>query len=277
MRDHVQLDACPPPSGFGFGCLDRSPEAFDGADGGSCLLLTDEGAREQSRFFEVGDGLLVVEARRLKSEDDYRRSETELRVPDQEGRRLRQPLASCHQLHVLLFDILRKIRIGHVDRAHSQRSRDAQPIPVLTGEGGKVLKAWSTGVDNAEGRDIVCTGQTAFSYLTGGPSLKSVDAVRPLLSYEDIFDLAWGLAVDFEFALLTGFAPRGTVGGSSFWDLATWDLSPWSLETTRQKLWRTPRVKPGYCYSLVLQVTSGLGSVSWSGHDFLINRGGALG
>ena len=144
-------------------------------------------------------------------------------------------------------------------------------------DGGKVLKAWSTGVDNDEGRDIVCTGQTAFSYLTGGPSLKSVDAVRPLLSYEDIFDLAWGLAVDFEFALLTGFATRGTVGETSFWNLATWDLSPWSLETTRQKLWRTPRVKPGYCYSLVLQVTSGLGSVSWSGHDFLINRGGALG
>jgi len=144
-------------------------------------------------------------------------------------------------------------------------------------EGGKVFKAWSTEDANDDGYPIVCTGQTAFSYLSKSAGLKTVDAVRPLLAYDEKYDLAWGLAVDFEFpAKFTGFASSSLIIGQAIWDEATWDLSAWSLQSARQKLWRTPSCRPGYAFSLILRVTSGIARVAWSGHDFLVNTAGPL-
>jgi len=144
-------------------------------------------------------------------------------------------------------------------------------------DAGTVYKAWSTGVQSDSLAPIVCTGQTAYSYLGQSPSLKIVDAMRPLISYDEQFDLAWGLAVDYELpARLTGYMSRNFIPGASYWDLAIWDVSPWSLQTARLKTWRAPTCKPGYAFSLILRVTSAVSRIGWSGHDFLVNQGAPL-
>ena len=144
-------------------------------------------------------------------------------------------------------------------------------------EGGAVWKAWSTGATNDNNLPIIASGQTAFNYLGRSPSIKTVDLVRPLLSYDEKFDLAWGLAVDFQLpARLSGFASRDLILGESYWDTAVWDVAAWSIELSRLKLWRAPQCRPGYAFSLALRTITDIGTVSWSGHDFLVNRGGQI-
>jgi hypothetical protein len=130
-------------------------------------------------------------------------------------------------------------------------------------------KAWTGQADF--GANIVVDVKQAFNYF-GSDDQKLLKLVRPIFNLTGPVSFLLGADPDFNDSQPTGLATY-TVGAAALWDTAIWDIDVWSTDFILQKDWKTPAVMPGFCFALLLRVSTNQVGIQWPSTDFVFERG----
>lgn len=141
---------------------------------------------------------------------------------------------------------------------------------------GTVKKAWDGNLTGDDGADITTFCQLAWSYYGNRTMLKSLVMFRPLLSWDGSVALNWGIGAEYSDFNLTSYYPAAAPNTTALWGTGLWGTATWQASALRYKKWLSAVHPPGYALSLRLQTVSNDSSLSWSGTDFILERGGIM-
>lgn len=142
--------------------------------------------------------------------------------------------------------------------------------------GGVVMKAWDGILTSDSGIDIVSTCHQAWNYFGDPDQLKTIATLRMQLAHDGPVEVKLGVSPDFTPAKLSSYYPRTSSNPGTPWETSSWETSSWAPDVTREKLWRGAAHRPGYALALWLQTASNASTLSWSGTDNIIARGGPI-
>jgi hypothetical protein len=142
--------------------------------------------------------------------------------------------------------------------------------------GGVVKKAWDGLLTSDDGASITSACQLAWSYYGNRTMLKNLVMFRPLLAWDGAVSLNWGVGAEYADFPLTSYYPADSANTPAVWGTALWGVSSWQASLVRYKNWMSAVHPPGYALSLYLQTTSNDSNLTWSGTDFILERGGIM-
>jgi len=141
---------------------------------------------------------------------------------------------------------------------------------------GTVQQAWNGAITADNGADISTIVQTAWNYFGNRTMLKNLGVFRPLLAWNGSIAMNWGVGAEYEEIDMTSYYPRQGSNATAKWGSGVWGTSTWQATLLRYKKWLSAVHPPGYTLSLRLQTLSNDSSLTWSGTDFILERGGAM-
>jgi hypothetical protein len=127
-----------------------------------------------------------------------------------------------------------------------------------------------------DGASITASCQLAWSYYGNRTMLKNLVMFRPLLSWDGTVSLNWGVGAEYSTIPLTSYYPANSANTPATWGTALWGISTWQASSVRYKNWMSAVHPPGYSLSLHLQTMSNDSNLTWSGTDFILERGGIM-